>query len=345
MASTIQVDKIQDTGGNTILSSNGSGTFTSNLPAGVSLTNGVDNRLVTSTSATALNGEARLRYDGDVLWQEASGTTTEFRQTVDGAGTYWSSLIASASDVKLYTRTASPLILGTNNAEKMRVANDGNVGISETNPTARLQVDSGDDNITALKVTQKGGYTGIHLQGDSSNTGTTQMLIDASGTGDQYLKFQSATVTKWQIKDDYSDGHRIWIADDSGDGVYMSQNDTSWSSSSDERLKDNWTNFENAENKINTLTKLGTHKRKIYNKENNTIGETVDGVFNEIKKDINGNDIISVGVSAQEIEAILPEAVTEDANGYKGVNYQSLIPMLLKAVQELSAKVKALENA
>ncbi len=33
MASTIQVDKIQDIGGNTIISSNGSGTFTSNLPA------------------------------------------------------------------------------------------------------------------------------------------------------------------------------------------------------------------------------------------------------------------------------------------------------------------------
>ena len=33
MASTIQVDKIQDTGGNTILSSNSTGTFTNNLPA------------------------------------------------------------------------------------------------------------------------------------------------------------------------------------------------------------------------------------------------------------------------------------------------------------------------
>tara|TARA_R110000824_G_scaffold400270_1_gene607447 strand:+ start:559 stop:1245 length:687 start_codon:yes stop_codon:yes gene_type:complete len=33
MASTIQVDKIQDTGGNTIISSNSTGTFTSNLPA------------------------------------------------------------------------------------------------------------------------------------------------------------------------------------------------------------------------------------------------------------------------------------------------------------------------
>jgi hypothetical protein len=33
MASTIQVDNIKDIGGNTIISSNGSGTFTSNLPA------------------------------------------------------------------------------------------------------------------------------------------------------------------------------------------------------------------------------------------------------------------------------------------------------------------------
>ena len=33
MASTIQVDKITDLGGNIIISSNGSGTFTSNLPA------------------------------------------------------------------------------------------------------------------------------------------------------------------------------------------------------------------------------------------------------------------------------------------------------------------------
>ena len=55
---------------------------------------------------------------GDTVYYQASGSTTEFRQTVDGGGTYWSSLIASASDVKLYTRTASPLIFGINNTEK-----------------------------------------------------------------------------------------------------------------------------------------------------------------------------------------------------------------------------------
>ena len=34
MTSIIKVNEIQDAGGNTILSSNGTGTFTTNLPAG-----------------------------------------------------------------------------------------------------------------------------------------------------------------------------------------------------------------------------------------------------------------------------------------------------------------------
>ena len=55
MASTIQVDKIQDTGGNTILSSNSTGTFTNNLPA--NLTSATGNlavaRLNSGTSASA----------------------------------------------------------------------------------------------------------------------------------------------------------------------------------------------------------------------------------------------------------------------------------------------------
>jgi len=52
MASTIQVDKIQDQGGNTIISSNGSGTFTSNLPAG-GITEADQWRLTTSFTGDA----------------------------------------------------------------------------------------------------------------------------------------------------------------------------------------------------------------------------------------------------------------------------------------------------
>jgi hypothetical protein len=54
-----------------------------------------------------------------------------------------------------------------------------------------------------------------------------------------------------------------------------------------------------------------------------------------------GND---VGVIAQEIQKVLPEAVRERENGYLGVNYEKIIPLLIQSIKELSAKVKELEK-
>lgn len=45
------------------------------------------------------------------------------------------------------------------------------------------------------------------------------------------------------------------------------------------------------------------------------------------------------GVIAQEIEEIMPEAVRMNARGHKTVNYNALIPLLIEAVKDLSAKV------
>ena len=48
---------------------------------------------------------------------------------------------------------------------------------------------------------------------------------------------------------------------------------------------------------------------------------------------------------AQEIEALgLPELVTTRSDGYKAVKYEKLVPLLIEAVKELSAKVDTLEN-
>jgi hypothetical protein len=49
-----------------------------------------------------------------------------------------------------------------------------------------------------------------------------------------------------------------------------------------------------------------------------------------------GNDI---GVLAQEIEAVLPEAVTTRDDGYKAVRYEKIIPLLIEAIKELSLKL------
>ncbi|WP_335989617.1 tail fiber domain-containing protein [Pseudoalteromonas sp. CH_XMU1449-3] len=51
---------------------------------------------------------------------------------------------------------------------------------------------------------------------------------------------------------------------------------------------------------------------------------------------------VSTGVIAQEVEAVLPEAVVEE-DDVKRVSYNGVVAMLVEAVKELTAKVKVLE--
>ena len=95
-------------------------------------------------------------------------------------------------------------------------------------------------------------------------------------------------------------------------------------STSDERLKTNVTPI------LDSLNKLGEIK-----------GYEYDWIANEHHNNT-GHDL---GVIAQEIEKIAPEAVTTRDNGYKAVRYEKLIPILIQAIKELNNKVSKLEDA
>ena len=49
----------------------------------------------------------------------------------------------------------------------------------------------------------------------------------------------------------------------------------------------------------------------------------------------------NVGVVAQDVEAVLPEAVTTDEAGYKAVKYEQLIALLIEAVKEQHEQLQA----
>ena len=86
--------------------------------------------------------------------------------------------------------------------------------------------------------------------------------------------------------------------------------------------------FDDALGKINTLTKIGT-----YNK--------IDPETKEVEYD--GLEI--VGLSAQEVQKILPTAVTkQEDEEYWGLNYQDVFVLMVKAIQELSAEVEKLKG-
>jgi hypothetical protein len=95
--------------------------------------------------------------------------------------------------------------------------------------------------------------------------------------------------------------------------------------SSDIRLKENIIPIPNALEKVKQISG-NTYDWK----------EGYDGVHSH-----KGND---VGVIAQEIEQILPQIVTNRDTGFKAVQYEKIIPLLIEAIKELSTKIDRLEN-
>ena len=106
--------------------------------------------------------------------------------------------------------------------------------------------------------------------------------------------------------------------------------------SSDERLKDLKGTIDNALDKIDRVNGY-------YYKWNDTAKEIDSTAFKEG---------IEVGVSAQEIEKVLPEVVTEapivnthklDVD-YKTVYYDKIVPLLIEGIKELNKKIRKLEE-
>jgi hypothetical protein len=89
-------------------------------------------------------------------------------------------------------------------------------------------------------------------------------------------------------------------------------------SPSDERLKKNIRTIENSLEKVSALR-----------------GVTFDFKENNKKQ---------IGVIAQEVEKIIPEVVQERPDGYKGVQYENLVALLIEAVKEQQNQINELRE-
>ena len=50
------------------------------------------------------------------------------------------------------------------------------------------------------------------------------------------------------------------------------------------------------------------------------------------------------GVLAQQVNAVLPEAVSVRADGYMAVQYEKMVPLLIEAIKELKAEIDQLKK-
>jgi len=113
--------------------------------------------------------------------------------------------------------------------------------------------------------------------------------------------------------------------------VYQGNNSSSWSTTSDRRIKKNIVD--------NTVGLDAINQVQVKNFEYRTEDEITE-VPSHARINKEG---VQLGVIAQEIQTILPDMVNEESTGVLSVNPDNMTWYLVNAVQELSAKNDALE--
>jgi len=317
-----------------------------------------------TSSPSAYTGYATLALNG------SSGGELDLMV----GGTNKGALFSNASSIVLQSTSGSdlPLVFRTNSVERMRLTSSGNLGIGTSSPYANLHVyetGSGDatikvgniQGVETLNIGRQGasGY-GATSAGDAFvYTSTTNLSLMSDGAA-SVIKFTAGGNTERMRLDAggnffvgataltananffgtspgnaFSDfGHVTGV----GSGVAytrflyggsvvgsITQNGTSqvlFNVSSDQRLKENIADANDAGSKIDAI-KVRQYDWK------------ADGSHQDY------------GMVAQELQAVAPEAVSGDpkSDEMMGVDYSKFVPMMLKEIQSLRARIAILEGA
>ena len=266
-------------------------------------------------------------------------------------------MISGATDTTLTFNFATDTLTGTNiNATTFTGALTGNVTGNVTgnadSATTAANLSFGTANQVVFKNASNNGATSgnltfdgnhlivndgdiigkkfLYLNGTASNSGD----IHTAGGNDGIAVIQNTTNNgKIRIAGKGSGGSNVTVAsfdvDGAGTPVLRCDGDIVAFSSSDINLKENITVIPNALDKINAIS-----GNTFTWKSSATTPEYFQGITDD------------TGVIAQEVEALgLPGITTTRDDGTKAVRYERLVPVLIQAVKELSAKVSALEGS
>lgn len=214
-------------------------------------------------------------------------------QTVLGAGTAALPAVTTTGDTNtgVYFPAADTVAFAEGGVESARLNSSGELLVGTTSGGARVV---------------------------ASTSSGTSLYIDASSTNDAVMRWTASGVSKalnyWTPGTD-----RLYFAVGATGGLYLANGGTSWTSASDERVKDIIEPIENAVSKANSLrTVIGKYKADATNKRR-------------------------AFLIAQDVKAVFPEAVDDGDENELGLQYADVIPLAIAAIKELSAKLDAAE--
>jgi hypothetical protein len=224
----------------------------------------------------------------------------------DSSKTAIGAINISSTNMSLGTNNGYPLLFNTNGSERARIDSSGNLLVKTTSAGG-----NGSNTYTAGSLL---------LGGTAITAGYKYCVISyATGGSGSSVSFQKDTSEKGAMFFNDVDSRIYIFNNNASTGVYLSANATSWTSNSDERLKTDLMPIENAVEKVSTLR----------------------AVTGRYKKDVEGTS--RAFLIAQDVQAVLPQAVDATDPEKLGVSYTDVIPLLVAAIKEQQAIIESLK--
>jgi hypothetical protein len=244
----------------------------------------------------------------------------------------------------------SPLYFATNNGTKATILGNGNFGIGTTDPSYKLHITETTSADCRLQIENTStGNAGIEIVGGGGNqyidftpvasTDFEGRIIYSSSSDE--MQFMTNITNRFKLNSNGAEVQNgalgVGVAANSTDGRIDASNDIV-AYSSDKRLK---TNIQSIENPLDKIGKLSGFT---YN-WNDKAAKLANYDTNESL----------IGVFAQEVQAVLPEAVKlapfdNDGNNksisgenYLTVQYEKIVPLLIEAIKEQQKQIDDLK--
>ncbi len=317
---------------------------------------------------TATQSSSNIGLD---LHATGSGRGSQIKIHNDHATAYVGISGDTNGNLLLHNEENAAVILSTSNTARLRINSNGTFwltgadsGYNATFPSsssgARIQI--GSHTFQGQDAVYDNNRLGMQINGSlSASLMLADTYNDATHPGYGYVMVQGPTTSSYntygicpdgpargtrmnfcigaQSDNIHSDANtkQMWV--DANGNAYKRDNTTTWSTTSDERLKKNIVNNNKGLAEINQLRVTSFEYRK---------EEEIDMSQFPLATDprqvvIEGEDGPHTGVIAQEIENIFPECVQTSNKGAKTVDADAITWALVNAIKELSAKNDVLE--
>jgi hypothetical protein len=273
----------------------------------------------TSSPSGTLDVQAANAGQG-IRLTATTGTNGASYKATTGAGNLYMGIDTSsggsfgkANSAVLWYDAAQPMVFATNNSEKMRIDSSGNLLVGRTSAGA-----------TGNGHSIRGGDSAIFSR---ASTGETMVVGRDTSDGD-FIRFKRNNITIGTIT--------------------ATGTSTAYVTSSDYRLKEDDVPMTGATERVKALRPINFAWKVDGSRVDGFLAHEVQEIVPEAitgTKDAMTDEVLYVEGDELPEGKSIGDVKTASVPDYQGIDQSKLVPLLVKTIQELEARITTLENA